>query len=143
MNKLTKKQDWRKMNNKKGEKFRFGLFVVIISIIISLFAFVSENSRTTGFAVLEGNENNAQDNIGFMPENLIEFDEVNSLSTLAPGNYFIDDDGIVYWIDDDSKPAIAIVKSHDETYENRHIYIDDEGTIGYVLSSVLINENSG
>ena len=58
------------------------------------------------------------------------------MSTLAPGNYFIDDDGIVYWIDDESRPAIAIVKYHDEIQENRHIYIDDEGRIGYVLESI-------
>ena len=124
------------MNNKKGEKFGFGLLVVVISIIISLFAFVSENNKTTGFAVLEGNENIAvQENMQIIPANLIEFNSVNSLSTLAPGNYFIDDDGIVYWIDDDSRPAIAIVKSHDEIHENRNIYIDDEGRIGYVLES--------
>ncbi|MBI2659036.1 hypothetical protein HYX05_02975 [Candidatus Woesearchaeota archaeon] len=125
------------MNNKKGEKFGFGLFVVVFSIVISLFAFVSENSRTAGFAVLEANENGGvQYNIDAALSNLIEFDKINSLSTLAPGNYFIDDDGIVYWIDDDSRPAIAIVKSHDEIYENKLIYIDDEGRIGYVLESI-------
>ncbi|MBS3104880.1 hypothetical protein J4234_01340 [Candidatus Woesearchaeota archaeon] len=123
--------------NKSGEKLGFGLIVVVFSIVISLFAFVSENNETTGFAVLEGNENNAvQYNMEIIPSNLIEFNKIKSLSTLAPGNYFIDDDGIVYWIDDESRPAIAIVKSHDETYENKLIYIDDEGRIGYVLESI-------
>lgn len=122
--------------NKSGEKFGFGLFVVVISILVSLFAFVSENSKTTGFAVLEGNENDAAQYSMEIMSNLIEFDEIKSLSTLAPGNYFIDDDGIVYWTDDESRPAIAIVKIHDEIQENRNIYIDDEGRIGYLLSTI-------
>ena len=123
------------MKNKKG-KFGFGIFIVFLAVAISLLSFISESSKTTGFAVLEGNENNAvQENTQIIPDNLMEFNEIKSLSTLAPGNYFVDDDGIVYWNDDESRPAIAIVKSHDETYENKLIYIDDEGRIGYVLES--------
>ncbi|MBI2649738.1 hypothetical protein HYX04_00315 [Candidatus Woesearchaeota archaeon] len=137
------------MNNKKltknktGEKFGFGVLIVFLAMAISLLSFISEENKITGFAALEDDGRDAmQNNIQIIPSNLIEFDEVKSLSTLAPGNYFIDDDGIVYWTDDESRPAIAIVNSHDETYENRNIYIDDNGNIGYVLSSVLINENS-
>ena len=129
------------IKNKKGEKLGFGLIIVIFSIVISLFAFVSENNKTTGFAVLEDSEDGiAQESMQIISDNLIEFNGISSLSTLAPGNYFIDDDGIVYWIDDESRPAIAIVKIHDEIQENRHIYIDDEGNVGYALDSVLINE---
>lgn len=127
----------KSIKNKKGEKFGFGLLVVFLSISISLFAFVSEQNNITGFAAFENNKEQAK----IIQNDLAEFNDVNSLITLAAGNYYIDDEGIVYWIDDSSRPAIARVRNVDETQKNRNIYIDDNGRVGYVLDAVTINSN--
>ncbi|MBI4140769.1 hypothetical protein HY485_02935, partial [Candidatus Woesearchaeota archaeon] len=42
--------------NKIGESFQFGLFIVLFAIAISLFAFVSEENKITGFAAFENNQ---------------------------------------------------------------------------------------
>ena len=122
-----------KKSNKKGEKFGIGLFIVFLAVSISLFAFITEENKITGFATLENNEEEV-----ILQNNLMEFNDVNLLSTLAAGNYYIDSYGTVYWIDDNSKPAIAKVNFADESQKNRHIYIDDEGRIGYVLNPISI-----
>ena len=124
MNKITK--------NKSGERFSFGLFIVSLSITMTLFAFVSEENKITGLVTLENNQENKES----IPLALIEFNDVSSLSTLAAGNYYVDSDGIIYWTDDNSKPAIAKVKFVDEIQKNRAIYIDDQGRIGYVLTQI-------
>lgn len=122
-NKLTK--------NKSGEKFNIGLFVVALAISVSLFAFISEENKVTGFVIVEANQERQ------IPQPvLLEFNDVDSLSTLAAGNYYIDENGIVYWIGDESRPAIAKVNFVDESQKNRHIYVDNEGRIGYVLNSI-------
>lgn len=110
--------------NKMGEKFSSGIAFVVLSMAIVMLAFMSEESQITGFVVSENQD-----------VQLMEFENVNSLATLAAGNYYIGSDGIVYWLDDSSKPAIAKVKYLDESQMNRHIYIDDEGRIGYVLGT--------
>jgi len=121
--------------SKKGESFQLAVFIVFLSIAVSMFAFISEENKITGFAAFENNQEiNIQDN-------LIEFKNIKSLSTLAAGNYYIDGNGIVYWIDDESIPAIAKVDFVDENQKNQHIYIDNEGRIGYVLNIISINEN--
>lgn len=112
--------------NKLGKKFGNGLIVILLSVTIVMLAFVSENNKITGFVVTEISE--AQ-------QSLMEFKDVNSLSSLAAGNYYIDSNGVVYWLDDESKPAVAKVNFVDETQQNRHIYIDDQGRIGYVLGT--------
>jgi len=114
------------INNKRGEHFRAALTVISLSIAISLFAFMSEENKITGFATSTATYVTSQ-------PNLIEFENVDALGSLAAGNYFIDGDGIVYWLDDSSKPAIAKVKNIDEIEKNRKIYIDNEGNIGYSL----------
>lgn len=119
------------MRNKKGERFEFGLLIVILSISISLLSFVTEGDNITGFVASEEN----QEIQVFQPV-LLEFKNVDSLSTLSKGNYFIDGNGIVYWIDDDSMPAIARVNFLEESQKNRRIYIDAEGNIGYILELV-------
>lgn len=133
------------IQNKKSENFRNSIFVVILSIIIFILAFVTENNKITGFVVSEDSTDitTTNDEI-IIPDNLMEFYDINSLATLAAGNYYIDADGIVYWLDDDAKPAIALVIFADESQKNRHIYIDAEGRIGYLLNPVSItkiNEN--
>lgn len=117
--------------NKLGERFGFGLFIIFLAMTVSLFAFISEDSKITGFAAIS-----TEPGIVVISNVFIEFNDFKSLQTLSAGNYYVDNEGIVYWIDDESRPAIAIVKYHDEIQENRHIYIDDEGRIGYVLESI-------
>jgi hypothetical protein len=112
--------------NKRGGHFRAALTVILLSMTISILAFISEDDKITGFAVIEPSYIIAQ-------PSLIEFGNVDALGSLAPGNYFIDEDGIVYWLDDSSKPAIAKVYQIDEIEKNRKIYIDNNGNIGYLL----------
>lgn len=125
------------IKNKKGESLANGLFIISLAMLISLFAFVSEQNKITGFAALE---NKQEENKIPMPD-LIAFKDVNSLSALSAGNYYIDGYGLVYWTDDSSRPAIAKINNIDESHKNRQIYIDDEGRIGYVLSPIAIDEN--
>ncbi|MBI2658355.1 hypothetical protein HYX08_06720 [Candidatus Woesearchaeota archaeon] len=108
--------------NKSGEKFGIGLFIVLAAMSVSLISFMTEESKITGFVSYEANN-----------LDLLEFDDMKSLGYMASGNYYIDGEGIVYWTDDEDKPAVAMVKSVSESEKSRHIYIDDEGRIGYVL----------
>ncbi|MBI2656134.1 hypothetical protein HYX03_00155 [Candidatus Woesearchaeota archaeon] len=117
------------IKNKSGESFGVALAAIFLSISIFSIAFISEGSKITGFAVKENVDVNVQ-------PILVMFKDVNSLSTLAAGNYYIDSDGIVYWMDDESKPAIAKVNFVDESQKNRQIYIDDNGRVGYVLNPI-------
>ena len=119
------------IRGKKGEKFEAGLLIVVLTISISLFSFVTEDSNITGFAVAEQNQEISQ-------PYLLEFNDVDSLSTLSAGNYYIDGNGIVYWTDDELTPEIAKVGYLDENQMNRYIYIDKEGKIGYILESIII-----
>ncbi len=120
------------IKSKSGEKFSVGIFIVFLTIVISMFAFITEENKITGFAISDANQEETQ----IVQPILLEFKDVNSLATLSAGNYYIDENGIVYWIDDEAKPAIAKVNFVDESQKNRHIYIDDQGRIGYVLKSI-------
>ena len=120
------------IKSKSGEKFSVGIFIVFLTIVISMFAFITEENKITGFAISDANQEETQ----IVQPILLEFKDVNSLATLSAGNYYIDENGIVYWIDDEAKPAIAKVNFVDESQKNRHIYIDAEGRIGYVLKSI-------
>ncbi|MBI2542348.1 hypothetical protein HYV80_06580 [Candidatus Woesearchaeota archaeon] len=120
------------MKNKKAERFEFGLAIVLLAMSLSLLSFLTEESSITGFAAYE-TENTDE-------ASLAEFQNANSLSILSAGNYYIDEKGIVYWIDE-GRIAMAKISNVGEIEKNRHIYIDKEGKIGYVLESVSINEN--
>ena len=120
------------IKNKSGESFGIALAAIFLSISIFSIAFVSEGNKITGFATVAP----APDNLQIAPANLREFKDVNSLESLSAGNYYIDNDGIVYWMNDESKPAIAKVNFVDESQKNRQIYIDDNGRIGYVLNLI-------
>src|SRR3989338_4054828 len=117
------------IKSKQGEKFEFGIFAIFLAIAISSFAFISEDNKITGFAVL--------DNPDYMinPVKLTEFKDINSLGSLAPGNYYVDENGIVYLMDDNSRIAMTKVNLLDESQKNRKIYIDIEGRIGYILGT--------
>lgn len=113
-------------NSKDTEHFNFAIVVVLISVGVSLFAFMTEDNGLTGFAVSESSDSVEQ-------SSLMQYSDINSLRSLAEGNYYIDSDGIVYWMDDSSKPAIAQVNSLEKSQKNRLVYIDREGRIGYIL----------
>ena len=117
--------------NKRGEHFNIALIVILISIAVSLFAFKSEDnsSQVTGFAVSDSVNPVTHTQ---QPE-LLQFSSVGSLSTLSPGSYYIDADGVVYWLDDSSKPAIAKVIHLSDSQKNREIYIDKDGNVGYLI----------
>ena len=110
------------------DKFMIGLNVVLFSIIITMIAFITEDKRIIGLATLPSS-------IDAMQNNLIEFNDVDSL-TLGAGTYYIDSNGIVYWADDESMPAVAKLKQFDIDQENKYVYIDKQGRIGYLINSI-------
>ena len=116
------------INSKSGAKFGSGILIVLITMSISIFSFVTEENKITGLAVSNVEINN---------NDLLEFDNIKLLGYMSKGNYYIDSEGIVYWADDSSKPAVARIKSIDDSSKGRRIYIDEKGRIGYVLN---INE---
>ena len=123
------------LENKIGEKFGFGIFIVFLTMSISLFAFITEENKITGLATYS-----TEDNVNAMQSNLLEFNDFKSLSTLAAGNYYIDENGIVYWLDDSSKPAVAKTNHIDEIQKSKSIYIDADGNIGFVLIPLEWNQ---
>lgn len=126
------------IKNKSGEKFGAGLLVVLLAVSVSLFSFITEENKITGFAALEPAQQNAVKTSGL--HNLRDFRDINSLASMAAGNYYIDENGIVYWADDESMPAIGQLNNFDEILKNRSIYIDSDGRVGYPLSGISQNE---
>ena len=114
------------IKNKKAEHFQAALIVILLSVAVSLVAFLSAENKVTGFATA-----NSYD---VVVSDLREFNNVNELSSLSKGTYYIDANGIVYWLDDESRPAIAKIKFVRDESKNRQIYIDNDGNIGYILS---------
>lgn len=110
------------------EHFKIALIAIFLSISLFFLAFISEKEAIVGFASGIDPYNTANQPV------LREFNDINSLGSLAKGAYYIDDEGIVYWADDESKPAIAYVNIIDESQKNRHVYIDNYGNVGYVIS---------
>ena len=104
--------------NSNAESLNFGLLLVLLSMIVFVFAFISEENKT-GFATLDTSSD------------LIVYNNVDSLSSLAPGNYYVDNNGVVYWLDDNSKPAIAKVQYLRDAQKNKYIHIDNNGNIVY------------
>ncbi|HLC50445.1 MAG TPA: hypothetical protein VJI97_03375 [Candidatus Nanoarchaeia archaeon] len=104
-----------------------GMFLALISMAVFSIAIMSENSSITGFVA--ANDNSQSINI----LDLKGFSDVNSLGELAPGKYYISSEGIVYYMDDSSRFAVAKIDYVDEVQKNRMIYIDDKGNIGYLI----------
>ena len=129
------KQNKKLIKNKKAEKFNSGIFVIFLAISISLIAFISEDNKITGFVTLSNIET-TNTNQPYIKE----YEDVKSLSSLAAGDYYIDDEGIVYYIDDELKLPMGKVKFIDDVQKDKHIYIDRNGNIGYVLTPISINE---
>ena len=117
-----------KLLQKRGESFNSALIAILLSIAIFSIAFIGEDSGITGLVI------DTEPNYIASQSALIQYNDVDSLGSLAAGDYFIDNGGVVYWLIDDAKIAVAVIEYVDEVHQNRHIYIDDEGNIGYVLS---------
>ena len=117
--------------NKRGEHFNIALIVIFISIVVSLFAFMGagNSNQITGFAVSDSGNSPTHTQ---QPE-LLQFSSVTSLGSLSSGAYFIDAGGVVYWLDDSSRPAVAKVIHLSDSQKNREIYIDNDGNIGYLI----------
>ncbi|HLC61071.1 MAG TPA: hypothetical protein VJJ52_06610 [Candidatus Nanoarchaeia archaeon] len=118
-------------NNKPKQKdhFKSALVVVALAIFISLIGLMSGQNNLTGFATSTSYNSDAA-----TQTDVKEYNDVKSLEVLAPGNYYIDANGFIYWMDDDSTPAVAKVKSLTDDQKNRKIYIDDNGNVGYILN---------
>ncbi len=118
------------MKAKNAEQFRLGLAVILFVTVVFMYAFISEESRITGFATAD------QETLSLNLNKIPEFESVESLETLGEGNYFIDNNGLVQWIDDESRPVVGHISDIDELQKNRQVHIDSEGRIGYVLEYV-------
>ena len=110
--------------HKQKDHFTAAIVGIALLITISLIALKTGGSQVTGYAVSSANEN-AQN------QALREFNDVKSLGTLAPGNYYIDGSGVVYWMDDESMPAVGKLTRVDESQKSRNIFIDNDGRVGY------------
>ena len=117
--------------NKRVEHFNIAMMAVFASIAISLLAFIgADNSgKVTGFAVSDSIASNTQVQ---QPE-LLQFKSIGSLSDLSSGAYYVDEKGVVYWMDDSSMPPVGQVAYLRESQKNRQIYVDNDGNVGYLI----------
>jgi len=104
--------------------------LILISITVSIIAFVSEDKKITGFATVSTDSEET-----IITQELREFNNVDELSTLAPGNYYVDDSGIVYWLDDSSLPVVARIRHLQDDQRGIKVYVDSNGNVGYIISS--------
>ena len=102
------------VRGKKGNHFPIAIIVILVVIILFVTAFFTE-SKLSGMAVYSG----------------LEQIEASELYEFAEGNCYIDDNGVVYWIDDSSKPAIAQLHSMRDAYSDRYFYVSDDGMVFY------------
>ena len=112
-------------HHRQKDHFKAAVLLIVFSMAVVSVAFLGENNNTTGYAI--------DTNYQVMPSGLIDFNSLNDLGTLNKGTYYIDSDGIVYWTDANSMPAIAKIKFVDNIQKNKRIYIDENGNIGYLL----------
>jgi len=120
------------VKNKKGDHFKYALIVVFVVIGVFAFAFDNEDKKyknLTGFATIKLNPEKPD-----ISDDLLQFEDVGSLSTLSTGSYYLDSNGFVYWLDEESRPAVAKVSFIDESQKRRNIYIDHNGNVGYLIS---------
>ena len=114
--------------HKDKDHFKSALVAVALVTFISLIGLMSGQNNLTGFVTSTPYSADAA-----TQTNVREYQNVNSLQVLAPGNYYIDSNGFVYWMDDDSSPAVAKVTNLRDEQKNRKIYIDDQGNVGYLI----------
>ena len=94
----------------KLNKFGFGFGVIVVVLLVMVSAFLLVGNKITGFVT--GNQ----------------IKNIDSLSSLSPGNYFLDSKGIVYSIDN-SNIAVAKVSSFDKNQIDKAFYVDNKGNI--------------
>src|SRR3989338_10874538 len=80
--------------HKDKDHFKSALLAVSLAILISLIGLMSGQNNLTGFATSTPYNEDAAIQI-----NVKEYDNVKSLGVIAPGNYYIDANGFVYWMD--------------------------------------------
>lgn len=114
--------------HKDKDHFKSALVAVSLVIFISLIGLMSGQNNITGFATSTSYNSDAA-----TQTNVKEYNNVKSLEVLAPGNYYIDANGFVYWMDDEVTPAVAKVTYVRDEQKNRKIYIDDQGNVGYLI----------
>ena len=117
INSLFKKKD--------GENLRVALFLVFVAVSVSILAFLSEDGGITGQATNVPNQVSQPD--------LIEFEDIRDLGNLAAGKYYIDGNGIVYWMEGNGMPKVAKIKYVDSSQIGRHVYVDFEGNVGFLI----------
>ena len=100
---------------KKGEYFPTAVLVILVIIILFITAFFTE-SRKTGMMIY----GDGLSEIG-----------MSDLASLSEGNYYIDNQGIIHWIDDSSRPAVAKIRPIREINTDRYLYVSDEGLVFY------------
>ena len=107
--------------------FNSALLAVIVSMSVISLAFMSQNKDITGFAVSEEPAQSAQQ--------VAELKDFKSLESLSPGTYYVNSDGIVYWLDDSSLPVVARIRHLQDDQRGIKVYVDSNGNVGYIISS--------
>ena len=107
--------------------FNSALWVVIVSMSVISLAFMSESSEITGFAVSEEPSQSVQQ--------VAELKDFKSLETLSQGNYYVNGEGIVYWLDDSSLPVVARIRHLQDDQRGSKVYVDSNGNVGYIISN--------
>lgn len=116
-----------KKRTRNEDKFGVGILLIILSISVTMFGFLSEERNIVGYAAGENRAINEGNAILYA---------YNSLSELSPGKYFVYDDGSVYSIEEYAKLFVGKVKHVQEIHKNRNLYVDRNGNVGYVLDVV-------
>ena len=114
------------MSREKSPSFVAGLLFILASVSVFSVAFFSEQNSLTGLVVAN------QKTIEPSPV-LKQYNDVSSLAELSPGKYYINSNGIVYYMDDKSRFAVASVSHLDDSQKDRFVYIDTNGNIGYLI----------
>jgi len=107
--------------------FNSALWIVIVSMSIVSLAFMSESNEITGLVVKE-------DSVQMAPQ-FAELKDFKSLEILSPGTYYVNSDGIVYWLDDSSLPVVARIRHLEDDQKGSKVYVDSNGNVGYIISS--------
>ena len=107
--------------------FNSALLAVIVSMSVISLAFMSESNDITGFAVSEEPSQSVHA--------VAELKDFKSLETLSPVNYYVNGEGIVYWLDDSSLPVVVRIRHLQDDQRGIKVYVDSNGNVGYIISN--------
>ena len=113
------------MNSKKAYHFKLAMLVIAVSIFVFAAAFFTADHSTTGFVV-------SQESANLPKSNPILINSAKDLSSLSSGNYYIDKNANVLWIDDESRPVVAKLTTYNEDELDRTVYVSIEGEVFFV-----------